>query len=86
MQFYSKSQLFLRLIRNEIDFSSSALNENQYNHVTATYYLLAEKILHTQQQSEVDEDGRNPKRRRHLQPASEPFTEQIGVFVSSASK
>jgi len=57
-----------------------ALNEDQYNHITATYYLLAEKILH-------DDRDRNIKRQRKLlQPASDPFTEQIGVFVSSSSK
>jgi SNF-related kinase len=57
-----------------------ALNEEQYNHITATYHLLAEKILH-------DDQKRNIKQqRRVLQPASDPFTEQIGVFISSSSK
>ncbi|CAF4932559.1 unnamed protein product, partial [Rotaria socialis] len=29
----------------ERDAILQALNEDQYNHITATYYLLAEKIL-----------------------------------------
>jgi len=57
-----------------------ALNEDQYNHITATYYLLAEKILHD------DQDRHIKRQKRSLQPASDPFTEQIGVFISSSSK
>ena len=57
-----------------------ALKENQYNHITATYNLLAEKILY-------DNQERNQKRqKRSLQPASDPFTEQIGVFIPSSTK
>ncbi len=57
-----------------------ALDEDQYNHITATYQLLAEKLCH-------DDPERNVKRqKRSLQPASEPFTEQIGVFIDSSSK
>jgi SNF-related kinase len=57
-----------------------ALNENQYNHITATYHLLAEKIL-------FDNQDQNLKRqRRLLQPASDPFTEQIGVFIPPSTK
>jgi SNF-related kinase len=60
-----------------------ALNEDQYNHITATYYLLAEKILH----DKIDNHDQNIKRqRRLLQPASTSFTEQIGAFISSSSK
>lgn len=58
----------------------SALHEDQYNHITATYHLLAEKVLYAER-----EETRKQKR-RCLQPASEPFTEQISVFIPSASK
>jgi len=58
-----------------------ALNDHRYDHITATYYLLAEKILHD------NNHERNRKRqKRSLQPAIDPFTEQIGVFISSSSK
>ena len=58
-----------------------ALKEDEYNHITATYYLLAEKIFH----EKIDDHNQNTKRqRRSLQPASDPFTEQIGVFISSS--
>ena len=57
-----------------------ALNENQYNHITATYYLLAEKLFHDNQKRTMKQ------KRRVLQPASDPFTEQIGVFIFSSSK
>ena len=57
-----------------------ALNEDQYNHITATYHLLAEKNL-------FDKQDQNLKRqRRLLQPASDPFTEQIGVYISPPTK
>jgi SNF-related kinase len=59
---------------------SKALNEDQYNHITATYYLLAEKLLYDNQKRTMKQ------KRRVLQPASDPFTEQIGVFVFSSSK
>ncbi len=65
---------------------SRALNEDQYNHITATYYLLAEKILNDRLCNTTDDNERSVKRQRRLQPASDPFTEQIGVFMSSSSK
>ncbi len=34
---------------------------------------------------QLEDNERNVKRQRRLQPASDPFTEQIGVFMSSAS-
>lgn len=66
----------------EQDAILKALTEDQYNHITATYYLLAEKFLH-------DDDNHEPihqRPRRSLQPAGDRFTEQIGVFISSSSK
>ncbi|CAF2495884.1 unnamed protein product [Rotaria sp. Silwood2] len=69
----------------ERDAILHALNEDQYNHITATYYLLAEKILNDRLYEKTDDNERNAKRQRRLQPASDPFTEQIGVFMSSAS-
>ncbi|CAF3421098.1 unnamed protein product [Rotaria socialis] len=58
---------------------STALNDNQYNHMTATYYLLAEQILC----ANFDKEERNVKRQRcSLQPADDPFKEQIGAFIS----
>ncbi len=62
-----------------------ALNEDQYNHITATYYLLAEKILNDRLYDKLENNERSVKRQRRLQPASDPFTEQIGVFMSSSS-
>jgi SNF-related kinase len=57
-----------------------ALNEDQYNHITATYHLLAEKLL-------CDNHDQTVKRqRRSLQPASDPFTEHIGMFIPSSTK
>ncbi|CAF1173302.1 unnamed protein product [Rotaria sordida] len=69
----------------ERDAVLQALNEDQYNHITATYYLLAEKILNDRLCEKIDDHERNVKRQRRLQPASDPFTEQIGVFMSSTS-
>jgi SNF-related kinase len=57
-----------------------ALNEDQYNHITATYHLLVDKLLHD------DEKRTMKQKKRLLQPASDPFTEQIGVFIFSSSK
>lgn len=31
-----------------------------------------------------EDNERNAKRQRRLQPASDPFTEQIGVFMASS--
>ncbi len=62
-----------------------ALNEDQYNHITATYYLLAEKMLNDRLCDKLEDNERSVKRQRRLQPASDPFTEQIGVFMSSSS-
>jgi len=59
--------------------------EDQYNHITATYYLLAEKMLNDRLCDTLEDNERNVKRQRRLQPASDPFTEQIGVFMSSSS-
>ena len=54
------------------DDIQKALDEGQYNHITATYHLLAEKIL-------LDErDGKKTQKRKFLQPTSDPFTEKIG--------
>ncbi|UJR28549.1 hypothetical protein I4U23_009784 [Adineta vaga] len=70
----------------ERDAILQALNEDQYNHITATYYLLAEKILNDRLcETNDNNEQRSVKRQRRLQPASEPFTEQIGVFMSSSS-
>jgi SNF-related kinase len=65
----------------EQDAILKALNEDQYNHITATYYLLVEKILH-----DNDRERNIKRQKRSLQPASNPFNEQIGVFISSSSK
>ena len=62
-----------------------ALNEDQYNHITATYYLLAEKLLNDRLCDKAEDGERTVKRQRRLQPASDPFTEQIGVFISGSS-
>ena len=62
-----------------------ALNDDQYNHITATYYLLAEKLLHDRLAEKRENNERNIKRQRRLQPASDPFTEQIGIFISPSS-
>ncbi len=66
-------------------FFLRALNEDQYNHITATYYLLAEKMLNDRLCDKLEDNERNVKRQRRLQPASDPFTEQIGIFMSSSS-
>jgi len=68
-----------------LNFFYRALNDDQYNHVTATYYLLAEKLLNDRLCSRSEDNERNVKRQRRLQPASDPFNEQIGVFVSPVS-
>ncbi|CAF3583040.1 unnamed protein product [Adineta steineri] len=70
---------------SEKDAILQALNDDQYNHITATYYLLAEKLLNDRLYDRTDDNERNAKRQRRLQPASDPFTEQIGVFMSSSS-
>ncbi|CAF1207401.1 unnamed protein product [Adineta ricciae] len=70
----------------ERDAIIHALNEDQYNHITATYYLLAEKMLNDRLcETNEDNEQRSAKRQRRLQPASDPFTEQIGVFMSPSS-
>ncbi|CAF1076210.1 unnamed protein product [Rotaria sp. Silwood1] len=69
----------------ERDAILQALNEDQYNHITATYYLLAEKMLNDRLYEKSEDNERSAKRQRRLQPASDPFTEQIGVFMSSSS-
>lgn len=61
----------------DIDAIEKALHEDQYNHITATYHLLAEKIL-LDQHEEIKKD-----KRRVLQPANDPFTEKIGGYISS---
>ncbi|CAF0830654.1 unnamed protein product [Adineta steineri] len=67
----------------EKDIILKALNEDQYNHITATYYLLAEKLSYDKM---TNHNRNNKRKRRSLQPASDPFTEKIGVFISSSSK
>lgn len=62
-----------------------ALNEDQYNHMTATYYLLAEKLLNDRLHAKTENLERAAKRQRRLQPASDPFSEQIGAFMASSS-
>jgi len=69
----------------ERDAILHALNEDQYNHITATYYLLAEKMLNDRLCDKAEERERTVKRQRRLQPASDPFQEQIGVFLSPSS-
>ncbi|CAF1234516.1 unnamed protein product [Rotaria magnacalcarata] len=69
----------------ERDAILQALNEDQYNHITATYYLLAEKILNDRLYEKLNDNERNVKRQRRLQPATDPFTEQIGVFMTASS-
>lgn len=76
--FYSKEKFHI------VYFFSRALNEDQYNHITATYYLLAEKMLNDRQNDKFEDNERSVKRQRRLQPASDPFTEQIGVFMASS--
>jgi hypothetical protein len=83
MQYYSK--LNHHLFYFYLSLFRRALNEDQYNHITATYYLLAEKILHDRLFDKTDDIERNAKRQRRLQPASDPFTEQIGVFMPSST-
>ncbi|CAF3952298.1 unnamed protein product, partial [Rotaria sordida] len=57
-----------------------SLNDNQYNHTTATYHLLAEKIFH----DKFNNKNRTVKRQKcSLQPANDPFKEQINIFISS---
>ncbi|CAF0988398.1 unnamed protein product [Rotaria sp. Silwood1] len=57
-----------------------SLNNKQYNHITATYYLLAEKFLH----NKFDNENRTVKRQKcSLQPAYDPFKEQTNVLISS---
>ena len=41
-------------------------------------------MLHDRLCDKSEENERNVKRQRRLQPASDPFTEQIGVFMSSS--
>lgn len=61
----------------EFDAIEKALHEDQYNHIAATYHLLAEKIL-------FDEcEEMKKEKRRVLQPANDPFTEKIGGCFSS---
>ncbi|CAF1553288.1 unnamed protein product, partial [Didymodactylos carnosus] len=69
---------------SERELILNALDEDQYNHITATYYLLAEKLLHNRLRND-DDGGENvrKKSRKHLLPTNEPFTEQIGVFVTT---
>jgi hypothetical protein len=43
-------------------------------------------MLNDRQSDGLEDNERNVKRQRRLQPASDPFTEQIGVFMSSSSK
>lgn len=59
-----------------------ALEQNEYNHITATYYLLADKLT----QNTFTTRERNTKRqRRSLQVPNDPFAEQIGVLLPSAT-
>ncbi|CAF1262426.1 unnamed protein product, partial [Didymodactylos carnosus] len=62
-----------------------SLNENQYNHITATYYLLAEKLLYNQLYNDNDKENIQKKRRKHLLPTNQPFTEQISIFLTPTS-
>lgn len=60
-----------------------ALNEKHYNHITATYHLLAEKILH----DKFFNDDRSVKRqRRILQPSNDLYKEKTAISISSSSK
>ena len=40
------------------------------------------KMLNDRLYDRSEDDERNVKRQRRLQPATDPFTEQIGVFIS----
>ena len=84
---FSSKSTFLRILTSNgccVD-RCRALNEDQYNHITATYYLLAEKILSDRLCDKMENNERSAKRQRRLQPASDPFNEQIGVFMSTTS-
>lgn len=83
---FSSKRVFWRILSSNgcVD-RCRALNEDQYNHITATYYLLAEKILSDRLCDKMENNDRSAKRQRRLQPASDPFNEQIGVFVSASS-
>lgn len=60
-----------------------ALNERNYNYITATYYLLADKILH----EKLDNEKRKIKRpRRALQTHTDVLKEQNSIYTSSNLK
>ena len=63
-----------------VKFLCRALEEDQYNHITATYYLLAEKLL----QERSDPEERPVKRQKRLAPQTptELSSEQIGGVIS----
>ena len=42
-------------------------------------------MLNDRLSDQLEDNERNVKRQRRLQPASDPFNEQIGVFMSSTS-
>ncbi|CAF5033921.1 unnamed protein product, partial [Rotaria socialis] len=42
-------------------------------------------ILNDRLYEKLNDNERNVKRQRRLQPATDPFTEQIGVFMSASS-
>lgn len=41
-------------------FATRALETNKYNHITATYFLLAERILREKQEKEVQPRSSSP--------------------------
>lgn len=57
-----------------------AIEENQYNSITATYFLLAQKVF-------CERIQRNMKRKkRSLQSTNESFNEQIRNMISPPTK
>jgi len=58
-----------------------AIKENQYNSITATYYLLAKKLFR-------DQNERNTKHRKHFPPSTNEtiFNEQMRNICSPSAK
>ena len=55
----AKSDLLMRLLLSLPSFLR-ALETNRYNHITATYFLLAERILREKQEKEIQTRSASP--------------------------
>lgn len=51
---YSLEKIFIHFLLRLKNLIFSAIERNDYNHLTATYYLLAERVLYCYRQAEAN--------------------------------